>query len=198
MNCVRICILAVGLSLYGVVFGANIQYGVTSNTLNVGVLLPWSGDWTVGRQIGSAANVAVQDIASLNLLPAGITVEWSWLDTKCESLDGFTAAVSLWNNTDDLDAFIGAGCSTVCRPVALLAAALNLPFVSFGCTENVLSDKETYPTFSRTVGPWSFLAPVVDKLLEAMDWRTRIGIVSTYESIMIVCDSISYTRSRSI
>lgn len=51
--------------------------------------------------------------------------------------------------TEDLDGIIGGGCSTVCVPVSLLAAAWGIPVISYGCLLSTLGDKDTYPTFAR-------------------------------------------------
>ena len=61
---------------------------------------------------------------------------------------GFHAAVDAWQSMGGLDAVIGAGCSVVCQPVSLLAAAWNIPIVSYSCSSSSLSNKRTYPTFT--------------------------------------------------
>ena len=71
----------------------------------------------------------------------------------------------------------------VCEPVALLSATWNLPFVSWGCTSDTLSNKYDYPTFTRTVGTWVSLAPMLQKFVQYFDWD-KVGIVTTTENIM--------------
>ena len=93
-------------------------------------------------------------------------------------------AVSLWYETrSGVDAFIGGGCSVVCEPVALLSATWNVPFVSFGCTSDILSIKYNYPTFTRTVDTFVSLAPMFRKLAEYYSWDL-VGVVTTTENIM--------------
>ena len=75
------------------------------------------------------------------------------------SKPGFKAAVDAWSEIADLDGLVGFACSIVCQPVALLAAAWNIPMVSFLCSSSLLSDKEVYPTFTRTSVNWVALFP---------------------------------------
>ena len=130
-----------------------------------------------------------RDLQALSLQSPAIyytILEWEWRDSRCNSLSGVAASIDLWNSTQDLDGFIGGWCSEVCEPVALMAAAFNIPFVSFGCTGNDLSNKVTYPTFSRSTGSWAQLATMMDVLTERMTWTTRIGIVTGTAHIMQV------------
>ena len=73
-------------------------------------------------------------------------IERSWILTSLY-YSGFQAMVDIWEELDDLDAIIGPLCSTACQPVALLAAAWNMPVISYGCSSTALSDTEQYPTF---------------------------------------------------
>ena len=60
---------------------------------------------------------------------------------------GFQATVDIWQDVEDLDGIIGPMCSGACQPVALMAAAWNLPVVSYACSSGALSNTEQYPTF---------------------------------------------------
>ena len=79
---------------------------------------------------------------------------------------GFKMAVEMWSETEDLDAIIGAACSVVCQPVAVLAAYWNIPSVSYAATSGLLSDKSMYPTFTRTVGTWIANVPTMSAFLD--------------------------------
>ena len=72
----------------------------------------------------------------------------------------------MWERAADLDMVLGAGCSVVCQPVSLMTAAWNLPTVSFSCASGSLSDKDTYPTFTRSVGPYVGFAPMFNAILD--------------------------------
>lgn len=163
--------------------GANIQGLAKDGKLKIGVMIPWTGGWKLGPKMGAAAGLAVAAInADPNLL-SGYTVEWEWKDTQCNPRVGLKAGFDLWNNADDLDAFIGGGCSDVCVSVSFIAAAFDLPFVSFGCTTNDLSRKADFPVFTRTVGTWPSLAPMFTALMKKMKWP-RARILATTDIVM--------------
>lgn len=158
--------------------------GDADSKLNIGLLLPYSdnGGWNVGTKIGSAIIVGINKVRSENILPS-YDLDYVWRDTKCSAKDGLTAAMDIWSNLTDVDVFIGGGCSVVCEPVALVSAVWNLPHISWGCNSADLSDKSKYPTFSRTVGPWVSLAPMMGDLIGTFGW-SRAGILATTENIM--------------
>ena len=152
-------------------------------TLQIGVLIPWTQDWILGDKMGSGIVVGIEEVERRQLLP-GFKIDWKWRDTYCQPRQGLAVAVDLWSEFDgNLDAYIGGGCSVVCEPVALLSAAFNLPYISFGCTSDTLSNKYNYPTFTRSVGTWVSLAPMFDQMADKLEWK-RLGIVTTTENIM--------------
>ncbi len=85
------------------------------------------------------------------------------------------AAVDMWASEDTLVAFIGDACSTVCQPLALLAAAWNIPVVSWGCPIGSLADKKT---FTRVDSTWLSIAPVLNSLADVFNWN-RVAIFTT-------------------
>ncbi len=150
--------------------------------LQIGLLLPYSQGWTVGQSIGGAILVAIEKVELLRILPHH-EIRYRWADTSCAAYDGIHGVLDLYTKYAKPDVFIGGGCSVVCEPVALISAVWNLPQISWGCNSPDLSDKLKYPTFSRTVGPWVFLAPVVGDLMDTFGWN-RAAIVATSEHIM--------------
>ena len=164
-------------------YGAHVAGdGGSDSRLNIGLLLPYSAGWTVGTKIGSAIIVGINKV-NIDGILSGYTLDYEWRDTHCSAYHGLTGAMDLWSNSSDLDVFIGGGCSVVCEPVALVSAVWNLPHISWGCNSADLSDKHKYPTFTRTVGPWVSLAPVVGVLLDTFGWN-RAAIIATTENIM--------------
>ena len=69
------------------------------------------------------------------------------IDVFTTLLSWFKAAVTIWQESEDLDGIIGPMCSSVCQDVALLTAAWNLPTISYTCGSDVFSNVVTYPTF---------------------------------------------------
>ncbi len=162
---------------------ANIQGDVLPNkTFTLGFVLPWEKEVRLGGIIGSAMLVGVQEVYKRQILH-GYEIEFSWRDTWCNAQRGMRGAVDIWKSVQDLDGIIGAACSTVTQPVALLAAAWGIPVVSWGSTSESLSDKETYPTFTRSEGTWAILGDVIREVASVFDWNT-IAIIYTQADIM--------------
>ena len=153
-----------------------------AKNLNIGVLMPWTQGWELGPYMGSAIITGLEEVVERKLL-TGYNLTWQWADTHCEPRQGLASAIQLWSEfNSDVDAYVGGGCSVVCEPVALLSAAWNIPYVSFGCTSDTLSSKYDYPTFARSVGTWISLAPLFDKITDSYNWR-RVGILTTTQNI---------------
>ena len=170
-------------SVVYLVYGTNLPGdGDNDGVLNIGLLLPYTTGWPVGPKMGAAIIVGIEKVNNDGILK-DYTIDYLWIDTKCAAYEGLTGAMDIWSNLTDLDVFIGGGCSVVCEPVALVSAVWNTPHISWGCNSADLSDKHKYPTFSRTVGPWVSLAPMIADLLKTFGW-TRAGIMATTANIM--------------
>ncbi len=97
----------------------------------------------------------------------------------------------MWDEVEDLDAIIGPPCSVSCEPTALLTAAWGIPQVSPACLSDVLTNKQTYPTFTRSVGPYSGNAPLYLSICKLFGWVNRVAIITTFElTYKILADSV--------
>ena len=95
---------------------------------------------------------------------------------------GTKAAISVWSQTEDLDAIIGPSCSKSCLTVALIADAWLIPVISYGCYSDALSDPKQYPNFARSVGTTQLVALIANHITEYFGWET-IGIISSKSSV---------------
>ena len=154
-----------------------------NNSLKLAYLIPWSRGWKMGPYIGSAFLLGIESVKERQLLP-GYEIEWTWSDTQCEPLRGIKMAVETWNKMNGLDGIIGDGCSIICESVSLLASAWGIPMISWGCASPILSDKKMHPTLTRTLGPWSNLAPMFNTIADQFGWN-RVGVI---------CDHTDLTR----
>lgn len=136
----------------------------------------------MGPLMGSGFLVGLETVKERGILP-DYEIDWTWKDTYCKPLQGIKMTVDIWTEVDHLHALIGDGCSVICQPASLLASAWGIPVISWGCTSPLLSDKTTYPTFTRTVGPWTSLAPMFDQLCDQFNW-THIGIITDSVDLM--------------
>ena len=96
------------------------------------------------------------------------------LSARVSFFSGFKAALELWQQTANLSMILGPGCSIVCEPVSLMTAYWNLPTVSYSCASGALSDKDVYPTFSRTCSTYVGYGPMVAEVVEAFGYEVAI------------------------
>ncbi len=101
-------------------------------------------------------------------------------------------AVDMWHSVDKLDGIIGSGCSTVCEPTSLLAAAWGIPVVSWGCSSMRLSNKLAYPTYSRSAGTSLGRLPAIAYVAKKLNWN-RTCIISTPEPIYKLQASVLFS-----
>ena len=88
----------------------------------------------------------------------------------------------------------GPACDSICEPGAILAAEWGVPMISYSCASSVMSNKRMYPTFARTVAPYTDVAPFVAAIMSLYDW-TRIGIITSSEHVwQITANAISVSK----
>ncbi|XP_068673835.1 atrial natriuretic peptide receptor 1-like isoform X3 [Montipora foliosa] len=146
--------------------------------LTIGFILPYkllsgSDQNRPGEYHASAMTIAVDNINKDPTLLPGINLSFIWADSECDEEKSIEALIH--QREKGVHAFIGFGCK--CSTQARMAAALNLPIISHMCTSNVVSDKELYPTFARTIFGDSSIGPSVLAIMKNFDWNV-VGILS--------------------
>ena len=72
----------------GLINASAVPGGASGNSFQLGILIPWSGDWVLGPSMGAAVGVALTEVERRGILPGGFTVDWEWKDTECSRLTG--------------------------------------------------------------------------------------------------------------
>lgn len=157
------------------------QTGIYSKDIRIGALIPWNGSWPAGPRLASAIIVAIDKVRDLNLLP-GYNLTYIWRDSFCQIGPSLRAVADLRGLKPSIDVFIGPACSMGCMSSGFLAAHWDLPMISYGCIDEDLSDKSTYPTFVRTVGPFSQSGNLLLLLMEQYGWN-RVAILTSTEPV---------------
>ena len=156
--------------------------------VTLGVFVPWSGKWPVGKKLASAATVAVDDINRNKNIMTDEHLQFIWKDDKCsgEASVGETAELYYTFNSagrKGVDAYIGPYCSEGCVSGGLLAAYLNKPMISYSCSKDTLSNKTIYPTFARTKSFVRSYPKVLNRklvsLMKTHNWNLITLVVST-------------------
>lgn len=109
-----------------------------------------------------------------NLLPADFKVELDLQDSFRLPSVAVDHAVS-WGQ-QRVHAVIGSYRSAVTGPLALAASIYATPVISWASSASSLSDRDLYPTLSRTAGSDAVLAEKSIQSINALGW-SRVGIV---------------------
>jgi branched-chain amino acid transport system substrate-binding protein len=113
--------------------------------LRIGVLLPMTGSWPIGRVSAGAIKLAVDDVnADPTLLP-GMTLVYAFRDSKCTAAGSLDALAQLFSDNSDIRGIIGPGCNAECEVTALLTEGRDLFQISGTCTSPMLSEDLKYP-----------------------------------------------------
>ena len=144
--------------------------------LKMAYLIPWTGRFTPGMTMGPVILKALDYVKKRGLL-SNYDIELHWRDTQCDKLVGVKMLIDIWRDNQDLDVIIGDACSAICYQASLLAGIWNVPIISWGCSQQILSDKFAHPTFSRLVTPSSEKFRIVKELVMMFGWQ-RVGIIS--------------------
>jgi len=156
--------------------------------VTLGVFVPWTGSWPVGKKLASAATVAVDDINRNPDIMPNEHLQFIWKDDKCSGSATVGETAELYyttksENRQGVDAYIGPYCSEGCVSGGLLAAFLQRPMISYSCSKDTLSNKTIFPTFARTKTFVRSYPKVLNRklvsLMRSNNWNLITLVVST-------------------
>ncbi|VDK69925.1 unnamed protein product [Onchocerca ochengi] len=120
-----------------------------------------------GSMISGALQVAVDDVnADPELLP-NHRLTYTFNNTCGDEKRSARFFMQHW--AQGAKVFIGPEMN--CRTEATMAAAQNLPILSYKCKDEMMSDKSKYPTFARTVPTETEITAALIALLKHFKWR---------------------------
>ena len=154
--------------------------GIAPGPVNFALLCPMTGSWAGGTRVAGAAKIAVERINSDKTLLPGREMKFAWRDSGCSAEKGLAALGELLGGS--IDAVIGPGCSSACEVTNHLAAAQQIPQISWGCTAPSLSNKEKHGLFSRTVASDTSKGLALIALMRHSKWK-KIVILSSTEHL---------------
>ena len=154
---------------------------ITSAKTNVSLAVLYA--YSYDPQVLGAPLVAFDDIKSEQILP-DFNIHWKLYDVYGDQFYATKIIVDARQSAEGLHAMIGILVSGVCQSIALEAAAWNIPFVSYYCQSQFLSNKVLYPTFFRTCGQLLFTSPLYLRFLLDNDWK-RVAVLTVYDEIWL-------------
>ncbi|XP_050299268.1 uncharacterized protein LOC126738137 isoform X2 [Anthonomus grandis grandis] len=99
-----------------------------------------------------AARIAVQHVNALNILP-GYKLALLVNDTQCDPGVAIDRLFHTIYSNKTIVMLLGAGCSNVSEALAHIVPYWNIIQVSYGSKSPILSDRNKFPLFFRTVAP---------------------------------------------
>eukprot|EP00102_Acyrthosiphon_pisum_P022300 XP_016659510.1 PREDICTED: guanylate cyclase 32E [Acyrthosiphon pisum] len=119
-----------------------------------------------GRTISGAISLAVEEINSGSFKDKGHSLSFLVAETYGDESTSILETAELWKK--NISAFIGP--QETCLHEARMAAAFNLPMISYFCMDSDTSDKTLFPTFARTRPPDTQISKSVAAVLKAFNW----------------------------
>lgn len=151
--------------------------------IKMGIFLPFTGTWPGGSKMASAIVIALDKIKNDTTLLQGHNLTYLLRDSSCRG-NLSLAVLSDYYYKENVDVFIGPGCSVGCIPGGLLADHWNQLMISWGCSAGGLSNKQEYPTFVRTAGTHQGLGKFFSIYLAYMKWK-RMALMCSTESLFV-------------
>ncbi|XP_076457284.1 speract receptor-like [Babylonia areolata] len=143
-----------------------------------------------GSRISGALPFALDEVnASPEVLP-NHTLEFLLAETYGEESYSIRETVLLLLH-ERIAAYIGP--QETCVHEGRIAAAFNVPMISYFCTETAVSNKRLYPTFARTKPTDSQISKSVVSLLRMFHWNKVSFIHSNLTGVHHVADNMYST-----
>nr|XP_045610692.1 receptor-type guanylate cyclase Gyc76C-like [Procambarus clarkii] len=120
-----------------------------------------------GLIISGSITLAVEEVNTVFPLVGGHRLNFTVAETYGQEEISILQTAQLW--ISNISAYIGP--QETCVHEARMAAAFNLPMISYFCTHPETSDKKSFPTFARTRPPDNQISKSVTSILKRFNWR---------------------------
>lgn len=131
-----------------------------------------------GLTISGGLTFAKEEVNKLKLARFNHSIDFIVSETYGEEISSIRQTASLWKQ--EIYGYIGP--QETCNHEGRMAAAFNLPMISYFCTNYETSNKRDFPTFARTRPPDTQIAKSVVSLLLAYNWTQVTFLHVDHES----------------
>ncbi|KAK0087232.1 hypothetical protein PV325_001474 [Microctonus aethiopoides] len=139
-----------------------------------------------GSRISGAINLAVEEVNAGELGRRGHHLKFLVAETYGEEETSILVTAELWKK--NISAYIGP--QETCVHEGRMAAAFNIPMISYFCTHHETSNKQEFPTFARTRPPDTQISKSVVSVLLAFNW-TRVTFMYMNTSLFEFNNKVS-------
>ncbi|KAJ7525760.1 hypothetical protein O6H91_17G064900 [Diphasiastrum complanatum] len=144
-----------------------------AGTIKVGTLL--ATESRIGREALRALQLAAQNINNDTTTLNGTVLELVLANSNCSAFQGAAAAIELFG--EDVVAIAGPQTSAASRFVAEIAAASQIPLVSFSATDPSLSE-DYYSYFVRLAHSDKLQMNAIADIIHYFGWREVVALYS--------------------
>lgn len=141
-----------------------------------------------GLTISGGLTFAKEEVNKLKLARFNHSIDFIVSETYGEEISSIRQTAKLWKQ--DIYGIIGP--QETCNYEGRLAAAFNLPMISYFCTSQQTSNKKDFPTFARTRPPDTQIAKSVASLLLAFNW-TQVTFFHVDSEITPIANTVINT-----
>lgn len=131
-----------------------------------------------GLTISGGLTFAKEEVNKVKLARFNHSIDFIVSETYGEEISSIRQTASLWKQ--EIYGYIGP--QETCNHEGRMAAAFNLPMISYFCTSFETSNKRDFPTFARTRPPDTQIAKSVASLLLTYNWTQVTFLHVDHES----------------
>ena len=143
--------------------------GLFTDTSNI------SRSTTLARQVRAMFQAAIILSRQYNITIDGQCIGWQSVQTKGDVMNALSNTCSQVS-TENIVGIVGPELSRESHSIALFAARIGIPVISFAATDPELSDRSSYRTFYRTVPSDNAAALALVDLFILYNWSSCIVI----------------------
>lgn len=164
-----------------------LDFNEASENITIGFLSSFSNN----KLALGALPIAVEAVNSDPTLLPGKRLLYEVADVGNSNLEAL-AALSIRRMTAMRDAghlaFIGPDDN--CANEALVAAAWNLPMITYKCADKRVSDKSKYYTFARTLPPSTKIVKALISLMKKYDWKQFVLLTENTKNYLQIEEAV--------
>ncbi len=164
--------------------------GPLPSIIKIGGIFPVEKRPDAGRDRRDAFLLAIHEINNQTgtdrILPAGVTLDYLWLDDNNNVTGGIAAAQALiaWG----ADTVIGSSSSAVSAAIATELTPYKIPQISYASSSPALSDRTLYPYFMRVSSSDADQGKALAGLVNAFGWTQGATIHTTDSYVSGIID----------
>ena len=139
--------------------------------INIGAILPITGRNMGYQKLEKAMQLAENKINSNNSILPHHQISVIETDGKCQPDTVMKNFINFYTGRESMVGVLGPACTDTIEPVVGLSKHFRMIVISYSAEGAMLSDREKYPYFFRTIGENKQYEYVYTKLFKKFNWK---------------------------